>query len=444
MNRLTIAYKSIRQRFLASSLTALSVALGVTLMVAVLVIHGIMDDMFSQTATGYDLIVGPQGSKIQLVLNSVYRISQPIENMPYKYYRKIADDPRVASALPLALGDTTEDGGFPILGTVPRYFTTPYMPDKKFRLRGELIRNHFDAIIGSHVAATNGWNVGSQFRMVHGGMDDGDHVHDELFTIVGVLEQTGTPNDKTVFVHLDGFYLIDGHDKPLLEAIERERAFMLKPPLTAEQRAEVQAQADKAAAVHSHEISESQKEVTAILLTMNGDNVAERSMRAISLQNELKEGNQAQAVNPVRQMRWLMDNIVGNVRMVLVVLTSLIIAVSSVSIFVSIYNSMADRKREIAIMRALGASRTTVLTIVLSESILLCFCGGVLGILLGHGLVFAAAPIVQARSGLLLDPFAFEQVELVLLPVLIVLASLVGFIPGLTAYRTDVAQTLAE
>ncbi|MAG92386.1 MAG: hypothetical protein CMJ48_01350 [Planctomycetaceae bacterium] len=444
MNRLTIAYKSIRQRFLASSLTALSVALGVTLMVAVLVIHGIMDDMFSQTATGYDLIVGPQGSKIQLVLNSVYRISQPIENMPYKYYRKIADDHRVASALPLALGDTTEEGGFPILGTVPRYFTTPYMPNKKFRLRGELIRNHFDAIIGSHVAAANGWDVGSQFRMVHGGMDDGDHVHDELFTIVGVLKQTGTPNDKTVFVHLDGFYLIDGHDKPLLEAIERERAFMLKPPLTDEQRAEVQAQADKAAAVHSHEITESQKEVTAILLTMKGDNVAERSMRAISLQNELKEGNQAQAVNPVRQMRWLMDNIVGNVRVVLVVLTSLIIAVSSVSIFVSIYNSMADRKREIAIMRALGASRTTVLTIVLSESILLCLCGGVLGILLGHGLVFAAAPIVQARSGLLLDPFAFEQVELVLLPALIVLASLVGFIPGLTAYRTDVAQTLAE
>ena len=105
---------------------------------------------------------------------------------------------------------------------------------------------------------------------------------------------------------------------------------------------------------------------------------------------------------------------------------------------------MADRKREIAIMRALGASRQTVFTIILTESAMLCFAGGVLGMVLGHGLVFIAAPIVEARSGFLLDPFAFEPLEVLLLPALIVLASLIGFIPGMTAYRTDVAKTLAE
>ena len=102
----------------------------------------------------------------------------------------------------------------------------------------------------------------------------------------------------------------------------------------------------------------------------------------------LKSRYQAQAVNPISEMRSLMEGIVGNVQIMLLVLTSLIIVVSGVGIFVSIYNSMADRKREIAVMRALGAQRTTVFSIILTESVLLCLGGGVLGLLLGHGLVF--------------------------------------------------------
>ena len=184
--------------------------------------------------------------------------------------------------------------------------------------------------------------------------------------------------------------------------------------------------------------------MTAILIQMKGDRVGERVARTMSLSSELNEGVKAQAVNPIVEIRTLMVDVVGNIRTVILVLTSLIIAVSGVGIFVSIYNSMSDRKREIAIMRALGARRQTVFSIILAESIMLCFGGGVLGLLLGHGLVFIAAPIVEARSGFLLNPFAFEPMELVLLPSLIVLASLVGFIPGLTAYRTDVARTLSD
>ncbi|HCO26980.1 MAG TPA: ABC transporter permease, partial [Gimesia maris] len=193
---------------------------------------------------------------------------------------------------------------------------------------------------------------------------------------------------------------------------------------------------------HGHEVPDAQKEVTAILVQMKGDRL--RGFSSIKFQSELKEGNQAQAVNPIQQISWLMENIVGNIRTMLIILTSLIIVVSGVGIFVSIYNSMSDRKREIAIMRALGAGRTTVFGIILSESVLLCLGGGILGIILGHGLVFVAAPIIEARSGLLINPFAFSSTELILLPVLVVLASLVGFIPAMTAYRTDVASTLSN
>jgi putative ABC transport system permease protein len=126
------------------------------------------------------------------------------------------------------------------------------------------------------------------------------------------------------------------------------------------------------------------------------------------------------------------------------VLTTLIIIVSGVGIFVSIYNSMSDRRREIAILRALGAQRSKVFSVILLESLILCVGGGLLGLALGHGLVLIAAPIVEARSGLLINPLAFEATELWLIPAMIAMATLVGFLPGLTAYRTDVAAALAN
>ena len=456
MNLVRIAYKSIRQRGVASSLTAVSVALGVTLMVAVLVINGIIDRMFNQSASAYDLIVGPKGSALQLVLNTVYRVSQPIENLPYKYYLELAEDPRIETAIPFAIGDVTEEGSFPIVGTTSTFFATEYLPGQNLRVRGHFPRKPFDSVIGATVAATNGWKEGDTFKLVHGGAES-DHVHDEEFTIVGVLAPTGTPNDKTVFVNLNGFYLVQGHEKPLDEAIRRWREFNGQPPLTDEQlQAEIArtephhreaAHGHRHTASgdhndHAHEVPDEQKEVTAILLRMKGNKFG--SFFTLQLQAELKEGFKAQAANPVVQIRWLMQNVVGNVRTMLIVLTTLIIAVSGVGIFVSIYNSMADRRKEIAIMRALGARRTTVFAVILTESTLLCLAGGILGLLLGHGLVFLAAPLVQARSGVLIDPFAFEPLELVLLVVLLGFASLVGFVPGLTAYRTDVAKTLSD
>lgn len=458
MSLLTIAGKSIRQRALASSLTALGVALGVTLMVSVLVINGIVEKMFNQTASGYDLIIGPKGSPLQLVLNTVYRVSQPIENLPYCYYQQLLNDPRIQEAVPFALGDVTEEGGFPIVGTTSRYFELQYIPGRNFRMTADSSRltHPFDAIIGHRVARVNGWKVGSQFALVHGGADTG-HVHEEKFTVVGVLAPTGTPNDKTVFVNLEGFYLIEGHDKPVREAVLRaaefcepgaspaeleQRIARLERQIAEEERAHSNG-GEGQAHHHRHAIPDVQKEVTAVLVNVKGQPPA-NAFTMIQFQAELKEGLQAQAINPVQQIRWLMDNIIGNVRTLLMVLTALIIAVSGVGIFVSIYNSMAERRREIAIMRALGARRRTVFAIILTESILLCAAGGGLGLALGHTLVFAAAPVVEARAGIVLEPFAFEPLELVLFPALLVLASLVGFIPALTAYRTDVARALAE
>ena len=457
MNLLTIAWKSIRQRAVGSSLTALSVALGVTLMVAVLVISGVVERMFNQTATGYDLVVGPKGSPLQLVLNTIYHVSVPVENLPYLYYKQLKQNRKIEHAIPCAMGDVTQEGNFRIVGIIPEFFELEYMPDKFFRTNGRFLARPFEAVIGSVVARQNGWKIGDEFAPVHGiSAGESAHVHDEKFKIVGVLAPTGTPNDKVVYIHLEGFYQIAGHEKPAEEAAARAKQFAAaageslepehapgKPGAAEEPDA---AHAEEAGHDHDHDhaghqhhaLSDAQKEVTSILVRTKHPNLARM------LQTEINEGPYAQATNPIQQISWLMRNVLGNIRDVMIAMTSLIIVVSGVGIFVSIYNSMSDRRREIAIMRALGARRSTVFSIILAESVLLCVGGGVLGMLLGHGLALVSAPIVEGRSGILINPFAFEPLELVLIPVLILLAALVGVIPGIRAYRTDVARTLGS
>ncbi|MBI5759397.1 MAG: ABC transporter permease [Planctomycetales bacterium] len=447
MTLVHIAARSIRQRALASSLTALSVALGVALMVTVLVINGVVTRMFSQSATGYDLVLGAKGSAMQLVLNTVYFMDRPIENLPYKFYLKVKSNSAVEYAIPFALGDTTSDARFRIVGTIPEFFDVEYLPGsgkrpgKKFQFdSGTVLAEPFDAVIGARVARAYGWKVGDEFPVAHAG--NVEDIHAERFKVVGVLAPTGTPNDRAVFVHLQGFYHIPGHEKPKAEADQKAKVLrgevdgdLLKP---AEAFATKNAQDSATTTSESGELPDDQKEVTAILVRMK------RLALGPIFQSTVNKGITAQAANPLAEIMKLLRNVVGNIRTILVVMTCLIIIVSGVSIFVSIYNSMSDRRKEIAVMRALGARRSTVLSIILAESILLCLAGGVLGLVLGHGLVFVASPIVEARSDLLIDPWSFEWIELILLPVLIVLASLVGLLPGLTAYRTDVAKSLVE
>jgi putative ABC transport system permease protein len=458
MNLLAIAYKSLKQRALSSSLTALSVALGIMLVVSVLVVNSVVDNTFNQKSVGVSLLIGPRGSDLGNVLSAVYRIGKPAENLPWRVLTE--DLPNAAKrlggvkdasdviewAIPMTMGDVTQEGSFPVLGTTPKYFKMEYASGKKFQKKGELPVNSFDAVIGSQVARENGWDLGSQFSLIHGGADG--HVHDEKFTVVGLLAPTGTANDRTVFVNIEGFFLISGHEKPPEDAISRLREFGYE--VTPEQEAVIREAAgghdhdahDHAGHDHGshapHPIPDDLKEVSFILVRTKSPTAS------IMLAGELNEGMRAQAVNPIIVISRLMKLFVGNTRKLLLVLTALIVVVAGIGIFVSIYNSMSDRKREIAIMRALGASRVTVFSIILGESLLLCLGGGVLGLLMGHGLVVVAAPFIESQAGIMVNPWSFDVMELVLFPILIGMATLVGFLPGLTAYRTDVADSLSD
>lgn len=426
MSLFKIAWRSIRQRGLASALTALSMALGVALVVAVLVIHAVVADSFGRNAgLGYDVIVGAKGGKLQLVLNTVYHLSTPVENIPYSLLKAFTDGefkPYVSRAIPYCLGDNYK--GYRVVATVPGLFEDPDGPDLKYAFaRGRNFKRdaYFEGVAGAIAARKLGLEVGDTFRPAHGVIDDGQgHTHD-AFTVVGILEPTGTPNDRALFINMEGFYLLENHAKP----VEGSAA---KP--------------HDAHDDHDHgrpePLPEDQRELTAILVRTTSPTAS------MILPNRINEGNQAQAVLPIREIRGLFDAIVEPIEWLLLGLTVMIVVVSGIGILVSIYNSMSERRREIAVMRALGARRSTVMTIVLLESVMLSLGGGAIGWLLGRGLIAALSPIIAAETGVAIGLAPVQPVEWLLIPGLTALAAVVGYLPAMTAYRTDVARALAS
>ena len=454
-----IAWRNIEQRALTSTLTALSMALGVAAMIAVIVIHSATVTQFSQDAQGYHLIVGGKTGPLQLVLNTVYYIGQSVYPIPYSYYQKFQPGGEFAKytelAIPICLGDGYEAPNgtmFRVVATTPELFSkiqygaendgTPKLYEFQPGGRNFETENFYEAVVGSIVAAQSGLKVGDEVFPTHG-LTAGGHRHGG-FKVVGILKPTGTANDRAVFINIEGFYLLEDHARTDIpgKAVKEESHEGEMSPTDHDEHAEEhkgESAHDHADHEHAHKpLPLEQREVTSILVLCK--NFGEG--RLLHLINK-GEGSEAQAVAPSREVTVLLERIVGPIRIVLLVLTVLIIIVAAIGILVSIYNSMAQRSHDIAVMRALGASRGAVMCIILAESILLSVGGGLIGILLGHGLIALASPYVLERTGVVLSLFQFDWQELVLIPGLILLASLVGLLPALAAYKTDVSKSLA-
>lgn len=493
-----IAWRSIQRRGLASLLTALSMALGVMLVVGVLLIHGVVAESFQKNSSlGYNIITGVKGGRLQLVLNSVFYLSQPIENVSWDFYQEFltADQrsdgqdgkyaPVVRRVIPICMGDYYRE--FRVVGTTPEFFDVtnedednpkllyPFKSGRKFQTRSEEY-GFFEAVIGSRVAAAENLKVGDEIVPTHGSEEGPEH---DRFYIVGILEPTGTPNDRAVFVNMEGFYLLDGHALPAEEHHDSTNAESTTDnaadhdheTAVVENRDEQTLATNEPKPAHlrkSTPLPEDQREVTALLVrTIN-------PLVTPGLTNAINEGTERfQAVLPIQEITALLEMIVSPIQKALLAITAMICLVSGISILVSIYNSMSDRTREIAIMRSLGASRRTVMAVVLLEAIILSVGGGLLGWVAGHAAIAAASPKIEEQTGvkvglfdvtppitvlrysdwamkvertmgetgrLLLDKLLSPEV--LLIPTIVMLAILVGFLPAVTAYKTDVARSL--
>jgi putative ABC transport system permease protein len=457
MNLFAIAIRNLWYRPLASMLTALSMALGVALVVLVLTISGVIEKSLERTSNvGYNLIIGAKGSPLQLVFNTVFFLSKPVENIPYSYYMEYLpgegrqqERERIGGelkepdrrglysflmkggfAIPLCMGDYVDR--FRCVATTPDYFAllkhgdtndSPYTfsAGRNFQDYSEE-HGFFEAVVGAEVAESLNLKLGSEIFASHGA-ESGD-THAQGFVVVGILDRTGSPNDRGAFVNIEGFYLLEGHVAP-----DRDEESGLEKAGTA-------TGPERSSKLSKIRLPIEKREVTAILLKPNG-------FAAIGLEKQVNKTKFAQAVSPIAQIEGLLGLFVRPLRWALLALTSLVCIVSAISILVSIYNSMNERKKDIAVMRALGASRDHITAIILLESLLIAMVGGLVGWLAGHALGPLSNPWTMPATGVKIDWLSFNSsLEPWIIPGLVVVGTLAGVIPAVAAYRTPVAKSL--
>jgi putative ABC transport system permease protein len=437
-----IAWRSIQHRSLASGLTAFSMGLAVALIVAVIVIYGVLDQTFKRSAQGYDIVVGPpKGTPLEIVLGAVFYSNHLSGTIPYDYFLQLETGPfapYVKTAIPIAIADRVL-GGSLVIATTPKFFTElRYLNHYRYTFRsGKNMEagGDFEAVLGYTAAQKTKLKVGDRFKASLSQHDPSDEFPEpDMFTVVGILNPTGTPNDQAIFINLEGFFIMNKHThESVIDKVFATRRG--EQPISAV----LVLTSDKET---QPVFVEDEMGNSSLLIDPGGLVKPNINSETMSLGPRLVADLDVQVANPTHEIGRLFENIVGNIQLVLIIFAVMVIIVAAIGMMVSIYNSMNERRQEIAIMRALGASRGTVMMIILLESILLSLGGGVIGMLIGHGLLAVVGPIIASAVMVVVNPWDFQMEELILIPGLILLASLVGYLPAVVAYRTDVAQSL--
>lgn len=391
-----LIYRSLRQHVLSTFVTAASIALAAGLLLTVWVVKSQSQAVFAATNSGFDAVLGARGSKLQLVLNAVFHLESSPGNIAAADFEMIRHHPAVKTAVPIAVGDNYR--GWRIVGTLPALFELEYRSGRKYAVApgGRLFSLGVEeAVVGAYAASQLGWKVGATFHPSHG-VAEGGEVHEELYTVVGVLEPTGTPVDRVIWIPLEGVQTMSGHN-PLAKT-----------------------------------------ELSAVLLQLRAPTAG------LMLNNQLNaSGGRLTFAYPIGSIVAELFNKISWVDKVLTLLAWLVAAVASASVLVSIYNSMSARQRDIAILRALGARRRTVFGAVVGEAGVIGLLGAAAGFVVFAALAMFVAGIIRAQTGVLLEPLQWNPVFCWGPATLVGLSVLGGLVPACKAYRVPVAETIA-
>jgi len=414
---LELAIKSLRNRKFTSALTVLSIALAVVLLLGVERIRQEARESFASTISGTDLIVGARSSPVHLLLYSVFRIGNATNNVRWDTYRALASRPEVAWTIPLSLGDSHR--GFRVLGTTPEYFTHfRYARDRKLELvQGVPFTEAHDAVLGAEVADALGYRLGQSIVIAHGAGDVSFSLHqDHPFRVVGILARTGTPVDRTVHVPLEGIDAVhaeqtggDGDD-PLAAALHAQSA----TPDGGE---------------------EPKRAITAFLVRLKSRSAA------LSMQRSVNEypGEPLTAILPGATLQEVWE-IVGAVEKTLLAVSALVVVVGLAGMLVALLTSLSERRREMAILRSVGARPAHVFALILGEAAFLTLSGIVLGIAALYLGLIVGQSWLESRLGLLIGVGWPSSHELGLMLMVGTAGLLIGLIPAYRIYRHSLAD----
>jgi len=401
-----LALSSLWARALTVGMTVLAIGLSVALFLGVEKVRTGAKASFADTISGTDLIVGARSGSVQLLLYSVFRIGNATNNVTWQSYEDIASLPQVEWIVPISLGDSHRQ--FRVMGTSVEFFEHyKYRQGRSLAFgQGVVMSDLFDAVVGYDVARTLGYSVDSPIVVAHGIASFAEH-DDQPFRVSGVLEKTGTPVDRTVIISMEA-----------IEAIHVDWR----------NGARIPGQTTPVDAIRDMDLTP--KAVTAAMVGVDSP------LRTFALQRAINEYPEEPllAILPGVALGELWG-IVGVAEKALLAVSVMVVVTALIGMMATIFSSLNERRREMAIFRAMGASPIAILGLLVLEAILTAAVGAGLGLLFLYAALLVAQPIVDSAFGLFLPINPPGVRELVILAGVIVAGEIVRLIPAVRAYR---------
>jgi putative ABC transport system permease protein len=404
---------SLLNRRFTAMLTVLAIASSVALLLGVEKVRSGARESFTNAISGTDLVVGARGGGVNLLLYAVFRIGDATNNISWQSYQDVARHPDVAWTIPISLGDSHK--GFRVLGTTEDYFRRfRYGRDRPLEVAaGRPSADLYDAVLGADVAAALGYHLDQEIIIAHGAGKLNLTLHaDKPFRVVGILRKTGTPVDRTVHVSLAAIEAIHidwqaGAPIPGLKvSAEEARRFDLQP-----------------------------KVITAFLVGLKS------KIKAFAVQRFVNEYREEPllAILPGVALQELWD-LLGVAEQALLAVSSFVVLVGLLGMLTTMLSSLEERRREMAVLRSVGAGPRHIFGLLMLEAGCLAIAGAALGVVLLHGLLVIGQPLIEARYGLFIGigwPGAWDWT---LLGIVVGAGILAGVLPSLRAYRHSVAD----
>ncbi|MFD0673161.1 ABC transporter permease [Cohnella sp. GCM10027633] len=403
MSLISMAWRNLANRRVQTIITILVVIVGVAVTQAIMMLSSGVKQGIVRASEPFGMIVGSKGSANQLVFNTIFLMDNPLANMDHEFYENLTKDDRVESAVPFALGDNFD--GFRIVGTEPAFFDLkgrPVDPAYFHLASGRVFGQAFEAVIGADVAKETGLKPGDTFNGAHGvaaAFEPDEHAA-HPYTVVGVLSRVSAPSDRGIYVSMDSYWINHEHE-------------------------------EVGAAEHEHE---EKGGVTAALVKPKS------YMGLMQLYQEINQGKDAQAVLPGQVLAKLFD-MIGGGEEVLRNIGYVVLGMAGLTVALALYGSTVERRRNVAILRAIGASRAAVMSIVLIESGLVMVAGCLLGAAAGYGLTVLLTDYIGAQVAIAM-PIAFAWESLSFIGAVALIGVAAGLLPALAAYRVETARHL--
>jgi putative ABC transport system permease protein len=420
-----IAWKNIWFKPLNTALSIILLTASVAIITLLILLQEQFEKNFDDNIEGIDLVLGAQGSPLQLILSSVYQIDAPTGNIDYTEAKKWMRNPQVKTAIPLAFGDNYR--GFRIVGTTEAYLS-------KFKAtleQGKFFEKDFEVVVGNAVAEKMKLKIGDKFYGSHGDAEEGELHKDHAYIVSGIASPTGKVIDNLILCNIQSVWAMHDHEHAEGEAHEGEEAVEHNHDDHDHEHAGTQGEVHEA-------VSEEGKEITAVLVKFKGPVAIAMWPRIIAMNTKM------QAASPAIEVNRLFS-LFGIGLQALQYLAYGIMLISGISIFIALYNTLKERKYEFALLRVNGASRLQLLSLVLIESLLLCVVGFIFGTIVGRlalGLISASS---EQEFKMSFNPFEFVwQKEGFLFLLTIFVGILAAVIPALKAYSLNISKTLAN